>query len=430
MLAFWNRQTQLLQAIDNWQQRGLLEADIAEPLRDDVQRSKPTRSFSSLALLLGVICLALGAMTFVASNWEDMASRTKVILLLSCLLASWAAALYFHVRQMDWAKHAFVLLACALFGASIMLLGQIYHMQGDVRDAVWLWAFGALFASVLTRSVPALMLTVLLFGLWGVWGAVLSIEQKQNPDYSFLVYLALCGASAWWMRSNYVGHLCLIVLSAWGFCLSIGALLVSSLGIEIFHIGLAFSLLLLPIMLISDSLGQKLFGFERPALLYLFLFAIGVFSAWYVMLNQNKLAELARITQLVVWPFVVSSIVGLVLAGYSYFQKLVHRYDVFVSVIFVIGIQALVAVGDYVPFLHEAVLLASTVWMIRMGWRLGYTPLSRLGFVVFMAIMLLIYAVTVGSLIGTSGFYLGAGALILIAVFLGRRFAASKEAVQ
>jgi len=128
---------------------------------------------------------------------------------------------------------------------------------------------GALAASLLTRSVPALILTILLFGFWGVWDVLSGMDEKFAPDYRYLIYLAVCGGGAWWMRSRLAGHFCLIALFIWALFLSLGVLLVSHLSILNFHYGLSISLLLLPVVLTSDSLGQKLLGFERPALVYL-----------------------------------------------------------------------------------------------------------------------------------------------------------------
>ena len=40
----------------------------------------------------------------------------------------------------------------AVYGASIMLIAQMYHMEGNPPDAVLMWALGALLAAVLVRS--------------------------------------------------------------------------------------------------------------------------------------------------------------------------------------------------------------------------------------------------------------------------------------
>ncbi|MCB1423605.1 MAG: hypothetical protein KDJ69_14305, partial [Nitratireductor sp.] len=48
-----------------------------------------------------------------------------------------------------------------------------------------------------------------------------------------------------------------------------------------------------------------------------------------------------------------------------------------------------------------------------MGWRLEYRSLSTLGFLTFTGVMLLLYFETLGNLLDTSLFYLGAGIVLL-----------------
>ena len=55
-------------------------------------------------------------------------------------------------RKLDAFAHAAVLAGIAVFGAGIMLIAQMYHMEGNPPDAVLFWALGALLAAVLRRA--------------------------------------------------------------------------------------------------------------------------------------------------------------------------------------------------------------------------------------------------------------------------------------
>ncbi len=59
-------------------------------------------------------------------------------------------------RGLNAFGHAATLLGVAVFGASIMLISQMYHMDGNPPDAVLVWAIGALVTGVLLKSNPAL----------------------------------------------------------------------------------------------------------------------------------------------------------------------------------------------------------------------------------------------------------------------------------
>ena len=57
-------------------------------------------------------------------------------------------------RRLEAFAQAAVLGGIAVFGASIMLIAQMYHMEGNPPDAVLMWALGALLAAVLRAVAP------------------------------------------------------------------------------------------------------------------------------------------------------------------------------------------------------------------------------------------------------------------------------------
>ena len=66
-----------------------------------------------------------------------------------------------------------------------------------------------------------------------------------------------------------------------------------------------------------------------------------------------------------------------------------------------------------------------SIWMIRMGGRQEITAATRLGYVLFTGLMLVIYFRTAGTILGTAGFYLLTGlVMVLGSIFLPRLFAA------
>ena len=214
--AIWNRRSTLTSALEEWQAKGLIDAATAARLKDEVAASGKPRSFTSIIILLGVICLAFGVMTFVAANWDAMTSLARVGLLFAALWASWGISVLLKQRDHEWASQAFVLLACAIFGASIMLIGQIYHIQGKPKDATWLWAMGTILAALVTRSVPALGLGAILITIWALMDVGL-FSRARDPDFTYLIYWLICAAGAWWLASRFVAHLLMAGLCLWLF---------------------------------------------------------------------------------------------------------------------------------------------------------------------------------------------------------------------
>ena len=75
--------------------------------------------------------------------------------------ACYGGAAWLFARRLAAFAHAAVLAGIAVYGASIMLIAQMYHMEGNPPDAVLMWALGALLAAPLT--VTAIVLVRMLY---------------------------------------------------------------------------------------------------------------------------------------------------------------------------------------------------------------------------------------------------------------------------
>ena len=95
-----------------------------------------------------------------------------------------------------------------------------------------------------------------------------------------------------------------------------------------------------------------------------------------------------------------------------------NSYDIIVTAIFTALTFTCMALGNGEPLFFMALLLAASIWIIRMGWRIEYRPITVLGFISFGLMMLWIYFETIGTLLGTSVFYAVAGVLLLAGVFI------------
>ena len=98
----------------------------------------------------------------------------------------------------------------AVYGASIMLIAQMYHMEGNPPDAVLMWALGALLAVALTRSNAALAATFVLLVVWTSYERGLS----SVAHWSFLPAWAAAAAAAAWLGWRPGLHLAAISLVA------------------------------------------------------------------------------------------------------------------------------------------------------------------------------------------------------------------------
>ena len=301
-----------------------------------------------------------------------------------------------------------------MFGAGIMLISQIYHIQGSAKDATWLWPMSTILAAAFTRSIPALALSIALFTTWS-WLEP-SMLSWRSPEYqfSFAAYMAVCAALAYWMQSRFCAHLVVLATALWAVPTAMALLADGFATFPSALIGSTF--LLISIMLFPDRNTNWFRGFECAVVFY----AIGVFGVmcffWSVQPTGLKEPELD--VTVIVGIGTALTLLLVVLAFIAKRQNHLNSYDIIVSTVFtaLTFICLTVADGEALPFM--ALLLAASIWVIRMGWRIEYRPITVLGFISFGLMMLWIYFEPIGTLLGTSVFYAVAGVLLLAGVFI------------
>src|SRR5262252_8197097 len=178
-----------------WQAAGWVSEAGAGAIRADLVARRSPFGVAPVFAMLGAILFGCAVMTFVAAHWTGMSKLTRLALLLAGLWACYAAAFGLFRRQLNVFAHAAVLGGIAIFGASIMLIAQMYHLEGNPPDAVLTWALGALLAAVLVRSRPALAATFVLMVVWSIYERSLA----HTPHWEFLPAWAAAAAVAAWL---------------------------------------------------------------------------------------------------------------------------------------------------------------------------------------------------------------------------------------
>jgi len=186
-----------------WEAAGLIDAAQRERiLAWERARSGRGASWAQVGVIaLGAGISGLGVVSLVAANWERIPDLVKVAgaLLLTAAIgaAVWEASRRGAGR---WRDGALVLFQLAV-AADIGVLGQVYHLQGTLQDALTLWA--ALVAPathLLGGTVPRAL--VVLVGLPAVAAAVLDhgaaagLQPRALAALALLALLATAGRFA------------------------------------------------------------------------------------------------------------------------------------------------------------------------------------------------------------------------------------------
>ena len=152
-------------------------------------------------------------------------------------------------------------------------------------------------------------------------------------------------------------------------------------------------------------------GFEGAALFYALAFAAGL-TVFLHLAGSDFLYRREALTGGHAVLF-IAPVACLLAALWGYMQGVDTRYDLWVTTL-AATLFAVIFTGQWSPWLTAAFALGLCLWITRMGWRLTMRRLRVLGIAGFAVTLLIVYAETLGSLMGTAGFYFGAGLLLLL----------------
>lgn len=350
-----------------WREAGWLTAEGETAIRRDVAQQTRGVELAPVLGILGAVLIGFGAMSFVAAHWDEMPRLFRLALIFGGLFSAYGIAGVLFEREHPAFAHAAILAGVALFGAGIMLIAQMYHIDGHPPGAVLTWAVGALLAGVVLRSNPALALAVVLMGLWSGW----EMSISDAPHWPFLIGWGAVAAAILWQRWIPGLHLAAVVMTGWIIYLGFVVLDGHGHGVVV-----AIGLLVMAAGLTAPTVAESVRPWGLPAVGYGLTIAFAGFFAL-------QFVEDPSLGMLIVWAVLA---LVLVLGG------------------------------------------------IGIGLRTRSTAMLWLGYAGFSIEVLGLYFKTVGSLLGSSLFFLLAGVIVIVLAGIAYRLHArtqpGSEAVQ
>lgn len=350
----WGYQRRLYRDLARWRAAGWVTPEGEERIRAELGPMRRGFGLSGALAVLGAVLLGFAAMSFVAANWQDMSKLARLVVLGGALVASYGGAGVLFDRKLDGFAHAALLLGVAIFGAAIMLVAQMYHMDGNPPDAVLTWAAGALGTGALVGSNPALAAAVLLTGLWSGWETVIA------------------GGVHWWFLPAMALIIAAMVRQGWR-----PGLKLAGLALAVWVVALGY--------LVNN-------GHAHPIVVLIGLVIIGgVFAARHLGVGL---------------PFDETSLIALGM-GIAFAGMFAQQFIEPVST------PSLIVLA----MLTLAALLAAIYW----GAQTGYGGVMWIGYAGFSVEVLGIYFKTIGTLMGSSLFFLLTGLLVIALAALAWR---------
>ena len=157
--------------IKQWLKDGTItQAQAKKMLIETTQYKKEARSNKLIVAIstIGAILLGIGAILFIASNWIAIPNFGKVILLLVSTFGAYYVGYLFKYQKNNLPKvgASLLFLGALLFGATVILITQIYNVNANNHILILIWLIGILPLVYALKSTPIAGLASILYFLW------------------------------------------------------------------------------------------------------------------------------------------------------------------------------------------------------------------------------------------------------------------------
>jgi uncharacterized membrane protein len=199
--------------IDRWVTKGLIDTRTAGRLRAELNEAGGFGLGGVLGVLGGLL-LGAAIITLVAANWEAIPRLVRVLSLIGLIWAFWLAGAWRERSGDAVFSQVSYLLATITFGAAIALIGQMYHLSGDTSSAALVWTLGNLVAAALTRSP---VVTAAAAGT-AIFYMITALTETSWHSSGYLIVVPLVAAAlaalSHWNGSRMGKHGALLLLLA------------------------------------------------------------------------------------------------------------------------------------------------------------------------------------------------------------------------
>ncbi len=407
----YNYFNQLKTDVARWQKAGIIDSKQSDSLLDDALSQRKGRSFGTVVALLGAALITFGIIAFVASNWEAMGAMFRFGTVIAALLAAYAIAGFFYYKNFDALTHAFLAIAIAAFGGGIMLVGQIFNLQGSTADALLLWLAGAMITVFATRSYVAVVTMVIILVVWigyEFWGdgRLQTFLEIKRIFWFPLIWIFAAGL-VWWVSSRLAAHLLCLAMVFWLFAMAQAGNFSSIWVICMVYVVAALAL---------ASYTTKMFlkGFEIPLISYCFIALLWLSPVLQIFgfLRKSGFTETTFMNYYLPLGITLAITLALIFALRTTGNKILRdQYVIPIALLLPLAVNLLspLVPQTLLPILGAAIGLFMAIWTVRFGWRIESRSLSTIGYLFFIYLLFDTYRRLFGSLEMTALVYAIAG---------------------
>jgi uncharacterized membrane protein len=137
----------------------------------------------NILMALAYLFIGLALITLIGANWDELPRAPRMWGLIALTIGTQLFALKLYLKSDNNAASALFFLGHLFYGASIILIAQIYHLGEHMPDGVFWWAFGSLPIAVLVRSSWLTLFSLLLSLIWFILEIQLGFYPMLFPVF-------------------------------------------------------------------------------------------------------------------------------------------------------------------------------------------------------------------------------------------------------
>ncbi|MDR6758574.1 putative membrane protein [Mycoplana sp. BE70] len=138
-----------------WAEKGLIDQTTAGRLLAEYDQRESSFSLGRVLMVIAALLLGGAVLLLIAANWEAIPRVARLIGIVALIWSAHLAAALLRNRDALRLSEAVLVAGLLLFGGAIALVGQMYHLSGDATEASLVWFAGAVVAALLYRSIAA-----------------------------------------------------------------------------------------------------------------------------------------------------------------------------------------------------------------------------------------------------------------------------------
>ena len=216
----------LRKEVELWRDEGIIQDSVYEQLSERYQFDSLDNVAQDrfIFILIGVGCIlvGLGAITFVAANWQSWTREVKLVLLLSLFFATniigfflWREPVFDNAGKKRRQRkrifgHGLLLLGALLLGANMAFMAQTFHMSGSDYELYLFWGIGVLVMAYGLRlaSLGVFAFVLINFGYWmglgNLWNLGDFSLSRMIIQYMPILWLGLFIPLAYICKSRWI----------------------------------------------------------------------------------------------------------------------------------------------------------------------------------------------------------------------------------